>query len=194
MKMILALLLAAALPALAENTNKVDEQLEDKFAQAVVLARAGLYDEADAICQQILVQKPDQPTIKQLQREIEEMRQRRQAQDPGYTLRHKLEQMLVPEIHFREAAPGDIIDYLTAQSKELSPDKTALNFVWMVPADVPVKPVTLNLKKVPLADVLDYVTQLAGLKYRVEAHAVVIYKPETEKPIPPATEPNAKSK
>ena len=30
-------------------------------------------------------------------------------------------------------------------------------------------PVTLNLKNVPLSDVLKYVTQIAGLKYRVEA-------------------------
>ena len=56
-----------------------------------------------------------------------------------------------------------------------------------MPADTKLNPVTLNLKKVPFTDVLNYVTQLAGLKYRVDAHAVVIYKPE-----PPSPEPNVK--
>ena len=43
-----------------------------------------------------------------------------------------------------------------------------------------------------MQDALDYVTQLAGLKYRVDAHAVVIYKPAPEKPVPPATESHVK--
>jgi type II secretory pathway component GspD/PulD (secretin) len=37
--------------------------------------------------------------------------------------------------------------------------------------------VTLNLRSVPLADVLKYVTESAGLRYRVDPHAVVIYQP-----------------
>ena len=36
---------------------------------------------------------------------------------------------------------------------------------------------TLNLHNIPLADVLKYVTESAGLRYRTDAHAVVIYKP-----------------
>ena len=102
------------------------------------------------------------------------------------------EQGLRYRIPFRDVS--DVIDYLTMQSKDLSPDKTTINFVWMVPTNLPLKPVTLNLKNVPLSDVLKYVTQIAGLKYRVEANAVVVYKPEPEKAIPPATEPNAKPK
>ena len=188
MKALLMILFATA--ALAGETNTLsDEQLGDKLAQAIVLARAGLYEEAEAACKQILAQKPDQPTVKQLLREIEELRRAREAADPGYAIRRKLDEIILPEVSFRRASPAELIEYLKAESKKHSPDKSEINFVWLVPAGTKLNPVTLNLKNVPLADVLGYVTQLAGLRYRVDAHAVVIYKPEPEKPIPPASEP-----
>lgn len=194
MKTILATLLLAV-GVYGAETNKVtlsDEQLGEKLAQAIMLGRVGLYAEAEATCREILAQKPDQPTAKQLLRELQEQRGKRETQDPGFSLRHKLGQIIVPEVNFRDASPADVIEYLRDTSKKLSPDKTEINFVWQVPADATLNSITLNLKKVPLADMLDYVTQLAKLKYRVDAHAVVIYKPEPEKPIPPAIEPNVR--
>src|SRR5437879_6107922 len=121
MKMLLMILFASA--ALAGETNTLsEEQLGDKLTQAIILARAGLYGEAEAACKEILAQKPDQPTIKQLLREIEELRRKREAADPGYALRHKLEQIVLPEVSFRQAAPADVIEYLNAESKKLSAD------------------------------------------------------------------------
>ena len=184
------ILLASA--ALAGETNTLND---DQLVQpAIILARAGLYGEAEAVCKEILAQKPGQPKVKQLLREIEELRQKREAADPSYALRNKLEKIIVPEVSVRQAAPADVIEYLNAEANKRSPDKTQINFVWLVPAGIKLNPVTLNLRNVPLTDVLNFVTQLAGLRYRVEAHAVVIYKSEPERRIPPATEPNAKSK
>ncbi len=195
MKALFIMLLAVTVGA--AETNKValtDDQLGDKLAQAIILARAGLYSEAEVLCKEILDQKPDQPTVKQLLREIQGHRHVRESQDAGAALRHKLDQIVVPEVSFREATPGDVVEYLSAEAQKLSPDKTQINFVWLVPADTKLNAISLNLKNVPFTDVLSYVTQLVGLKYRVEAHGVVIYKPEPEKPIPPATEPNVKSR
>lgn len=188
MKALMLILIASA--ALAAETNTVNQpQLEDKFAQAVLLARVGLYDEAAVLCKEILTNKPDQPTVQQLLREIEEKQRQREAQDAGYALRRQLEQLVLAEVNFRSANPSDVVEFLAAESKKLSADKTPINFVWLVPADAKLTPVTLNLRNVPFTDVLNYVTQMAGLKYRVDAHAVAIYKPETARPIPPASEP-----
>jgi hypothetical protein len=193
MKVILAIVLAVTCCVVwADDTNKAavtDEQLGDKLKQAIVLGRVGLYDEAETLCKEILAQKPDQPTVKELLRELEDLRHKREAKDPGYALRRNLEQMLVPIVSFRQAAPADVLDFLSAEAKKLTPDKTAINFVWLVPPDAKLNPVTLNLKNVPFIDVLNYFTQLAGLRYRIDAHAVVFYRPEPDKPIPPASEP-----
>jgi hypothetical protein len=177
-----------ALVSFAEPPPMTDEHLDQLLVQAVMLARAGLYDEAEVRCKEILAQKPEQPTVKQLLREIDEHRHR----EPGYELKRTLEKTIVPELTFRAAAPADVVEFLHTESKKLTADKSEINFVWQVPADVKLPPVTLSLRKIPLRDALDYVTQLAKLRYRVDAHAVVIYQPAAETPVPPATEPNVK--
>jgi len=193
MKTWLMIFLATA--TLAAETNKLsDEKLEDKYTQAVMMARVGLYEEAAAACKEILAQKPDEPTVKRLLREIDDAQRRRKEQDPGYELRGRLEKITVSEVNFRQAAPADVIEFLNAETKKITGEKEGINFVWIVLADTKLNPVTLNLRHVPLTDVLGYVTQLAGLRYRVDAHAVVIYKPGPEKPIPPVSEPDAKAK
>jgi hypothetical protein len=182
----LLLILLATVACAGETNTLSDNQL---MQQAIVLARAGLYTEAAAVCKEILGRTPDQPAAKQLLHEIEELRRKREAADPGYALRNKLEQIIVPEVIFREAAPADVVEYLKVEANKLSPDKMPIDFVWSVLADARLRPVTFNLRNVPLSDALGYVTQLAGLRYRVEARAVVIYKPEPERAIPPASEP-----
>jgi hypothetical protein len=190
-----ALCLASPVTAEPTDTNKVaatEDQLGEKLAQAIMLARVGLYDEAETLCKQILAQKPDQPTVKQLLREIDEQRHRLHAQDPGYDLKQKLRQTIVPEVSVRNASPADVIEILRRESKSLTPDSSEINFVWQVSPEAKLPPVTLNLRKIPMLDVVEYVTQIAALRYRVDAHAVVIYQPQPEKPVPPATEPNVK--
>src|SRR5437762_1060369 len=103
MRMLVILLLAVTTQA-AETIQFTDEQLGEKLAQAIVLARAGLYGEAEVLCKQILAQKPYQPTVNQLLREIEQQRAKYEAQDPGYALKRTLRETVVPEVKFREAA------------------------------------------------------------------------------------------
>src|SRR5438477_4143062 len=108
MKTLLMVLFASA--ALAGETNTPSE--DQLTQQAIILARAGLYGEAETVCKQILAQKPDQPTVKQLLREIEELGQKREATEPGYAMRNKHEQIVVREVRFHQAAQADVIEFL----------------------------------------------------------------------------------
>jgi hypothetical protein len=105
------------------------------------------------------------------------------------TLKQRIAGTVIPAVHMDQAEPQQVIEWLRAETKKCTPDKTEINFVWQVPATTKLRTVTLNLVKVPLSDVLNYVTQAAGLRYRVERHAVVIHLPEpppTKKPVPNA--------
>ena len=201
--LILALMLTLAGAARAGETNATqstdtnapasgnltDDQLGDLLQQAILLARVGLYDEAVARCQQILQQKPDQPTVKQLLGEIQEKRRQVAPPLPGIELRGKLQDMIVPELNVREAAAADVIEFLRAESKKLTQGIGEVNFVWQVPAGQQLPKVTLNLKNVPMLDAIRYVTELAKLRYRVDEHAVVVYPPEGAEAAPGASTP-----
>jgi general secretion pathway protein D len=119
----------------------------------------------------------------------------------------KLNEIVIPEINYREAVVSDVITFLSDESRHLDKEKVGVNIVLSsgisgppaktgpVPAVAPTAPgaevaaptaptaetaesfgqkITLSLHDVPLIDALKYVTQLAGLKYRIESSAVLI--------------------
>lgn len=161
-----------------------DDQLGDLLQQATRLARVGLYDEAETRCRQILEQKPDQPTVKQLLLEIQEKRSPITRRSPGAELTRTLGNLIIPELIVREANPADVIERLRDESRKLTGGKGEINFVWQVPPGRALSKVTLNLKNVPMLDVIRYVTTLARLDYRVDSRAVVIFLAEPESGAP----------
>ena len=158
----------------APPVRLTDDKLDETLQAAVLLARMGLYDEAEERCKQILAQEPDQPAVKQL---LNEIQQKRHEHNLSGDLRRKLDETVIPEVSVQETPVIDVIGFLREQSQKLSSDKTPINLVWQAPEDAKATKVTLSLRKIPLADVLKYVTEIAGLRYRVDTHAVVIYKP-----------------
>jgi hypothetical protein len=188
---------AAATDTNATTKAKLsDEESGNLLQEAIMLARVGLYDEAEARCKQILEQKPDQPTVNQLLREIQAKRGQIESRLPGADLKRKLGELIIPELTVRAADAANVIEFLRAESKKLTTDKSEINFVWQVPPNQELPKVTLNLKNIPMLDVIRYVTTLAKLSYRIDSHAVVIYfaEPSSTSPASPApADPNVKS-
>jgi len=153
------------------ETNTV--QLNDEQT-VTLLERAGRYDEAKARCLQMLQQNPSDPNAHRLLAEIEYTKYKAQS---STALKETLDEIIIPEVNFRGAGVAEVIDSLQTESQKVSGADTPINFVWQAPEAVKTAKVTLNLRGVPLADVLKYVTESAGLRYRVDPHAVVIYQP-----------------
>ena len=116
------------------------------------------------------------------------------TEDSARVLRKKLDTIVIPELNVREADVRDVIKFIQDESGRLSPDKTGVNFVWLVPAEEKFPPVTMQLRKMPLTEVIRYVLIAARLSYRVEPYAVVIYRESLQPPptAPSAPEPNVK--
>lgn len=111
-------------------------------------------------------------------------------------IQKKLNEIIIPEINFREAVISDVITFLSDESRRLDkPTGVGVNIVLgaVAPAPAPapapgvegepaapavdltgVRKITLSLRNVPLIDALRYVTQLAGMKFRVEPSAVLV--------------------
>lgn len=117
------------------------------------------------------------PTDQTTNRSLAEIQDKNRQQNPWVDLKHALEEIIIPEVNVRDTTIADVIDFLQAESQKHVGHKTAINFVWQAPEGAKTAKVTLNLRSVPLTDVLKYVTESAGLRYRIDPHAVVIYKP-----------------
>lgn len=161
-------------PTTANAAKLSDEQMGEMLQGAILLARMGLYDEAEQQCNKILAQDPKQPMVKQL---LDEIQEKKRQQDSSSDLRHKLDDTVIRELNVRDAPVTDVIEFLRTESEKASTDKTPVNIVWQAPESSKAAKVTLNLHNIPFADVLKYVTESAGLRYRTDAHAIVIYKP-----------------
>jgi hypothetical protein len=155
-------------------TQLTDDQMGEIFQGAILLARMGLYDEAEQQCNRILAQDPKQPTVRRL---LDEIQERKRQEVPSVDLRRKLNDTMIHELNVRDVAVTNVIETLRTESAKVSADKTAINIVWQAPESSKTAKVTLNLHNVPLGEVLNYVTEGAGLRYRADAHAIVIYKP-----------------
>jgi general secretion pathway protein D len=119
-------------------------------------------------------------------------------------LTKKLNSIIIPDINFRDAVITDVVGFLSAESRRLDPDRVGVNIVLQLGESAPapaapmpgtegtpeaapessamggpeVRKVTLSLQKIPLIEALKYVTQVAGLKFRIEPSAVLILPKE----------------
>lgn len=105
----------------------------------------------------------------------------------GFALRKKLKETVVPEFRVSEMPARDAVTHLQTLGGQAAADRTPVNVVWTVPADHPVPAVTLVLYKIPLANALQYVAELSGLRYTVDERAVVITAPAP--PLAATTQP-----
>jgi hypothetical protein len=192
MKMIMffAVISLSLLSTVPAQTNEAPDpaELNRMTMQAIGLKEKGRFIEAEAMLKRLAQFEPDDAGVKLMLAEVAP-KARAQREDPVAVLKRQLDKTVVPEINFREANPLDVIEYLRDESKKYTPDKSDINYVWLVPPDAKVGVVTLSLRSVSLTDVLHYVTQMAGLRYRLDPHAVVIYQSEAE----PTPAPNVKS-
>lgn len=92
-----------------------------------------------------------------------------------FLISEKLRNIVIPELRLNGATIQDAARFLTATTRELDPEGIGVSF--LVKNDQVVqesKPVTLNLKGIPVDEALRYITNLAGVKPRIEEFAVFI--------------------
>lgn len=90
----------------------------------------------------------------------------------------KLERIVLPNVQFSSATLKEAVDFLEAQSREsdileTNPKLRGVQFLLRQGTRAEAT-LSLDLKQVPLMEALRYVTELAGVKFRVEPYAVLI--------------------
>ncbi len=93
---------------------------------------------------------------------------------PKNDIEGQLAKLILPEVNFKEAPIGDVLNYLTTRADELSKGAVVPNFIYKGTAEQrQVTTVSLNLRNVPMSEALKYIGQLTRTKFRYEEHAII---------------------
>ncbi len=90
----------------------------------------------------------------------------------------KLNDIVIPRIEFEDTSLNSVVQYLIGESKDndTSPEKTGVPITLHLNADQmeQIPKITISLDDMPVGEVIRYVCQSTGLKYRVGDRAVII--------------------
>lgn len=95
------------------------------------------------------------------------------------TLQDKMDRIIFPSVQFSGASVEEAIEFLRMKCRDLDiqesdPAKKGVSFI-LKTGDAPsTAKISLDLKDVPMSEALRYVTELAGMKYKIEPYAVLV--------------------
>ncbi len=180
---LLALLLVCFSPTLPAQQNPS----QNLFNQGVRLFNQGQFAEALPLFEEVVRARPDFVYARSYAQRCKAALA--QNQQPKNDLESRLANIILPELSFSDAPIGDILDYLTARSQEISKGETVVNFIYKgTPEQRSGTLVTLSLRNIPLNAAIKYVADLSRSHVRYEPHAVIV-DPNPPAEADPATTP-----
>lgn len=99
--------------------------------------------------------------------------------NPGAYYTEKMQKIIFPQVQFQGAGIEEAVEFLRIKSRdfdniEKDPTKKGVNLI-IKPGTAPsTAQISLDLKDVPMAEALRYITELGGMKYKIEPFAVVV--------------------
>jgi hypothetical protein len=94
--------------------------------------------------------------------------------EPSGSLEQKLSKIVIPNVEFEGTDLPTTLDYLRTKTVEISKGKLQTNFIYKRDPNNPAVPtVTLKLANIPVAELIRYIGELTGTKFKYETYAVV---------------------
>lgn len=98
---------------------------------------------------------------------------------PTVYLSQKMQNIIFPQVQFAGASIDEAVEFLRVKSRDLDVTETDLarkgvNIILKAGDNPSTASISLDLKDVPMIEALRYVTELAGMKFKVEPFAVLI--------------------
>ena len=93
----------------------------------------------------------------------------------NFLVSQKLQSLVIKDVDFTDATIDDAVSFLTAKSREVDSEGSGISFIVKnEKARTEAKPFSLRLSNVPIGEVLRYICNIAGVKYKAEEFAVFI--------------------
>lgn len=91
----------------------------------------------------------------------------------------KMQRIIFPAVQFQGASIEEAIEFMRIKSRdydtvERDPAKRGVNLILKAGSTPSTAQISLDLKDVPMVEALRYITELAGMKYKIEPFAVIV--------------------
>ncbi|MDF7798062.1 hypothetical protein P4C99_01205 [Pontiellaceae bacterium B1224] len=89
----------------------------------------------------------------------------------------RLQKITIPSLDFREANIKDVVLFLTETARRQDPSKQGVNILLLGMEDSPVEDannITISIRDMSLYEALQYIVEMASLKFEVQAKAVAV--------------------
>ncbi len=154
-------------PALAQGPSA-----QQIFQEGVGLYKAERYAEAKVRFERVLRAQPNYAPARSFLARTNLAIAKGGPKLPG--LDQKLQGLMLPQLNFDEAPVGDVLDFLAKRVTEISDGKVGANVIFKGTEEERARPITMQLRNVPVTEAFRYVTEVSRLQLRYEPHAVVV--------------------
>ncbi len=110
---------------------------------------------------------------------------------PRNSTQEALQKLIMEKVELREASLAETLEFLKQKGNQLGGGKVAINFVMQLDEQTQNAKITIALQKVPYAEVLRYVGDLAGVQFVYEPYAIVVKPKGAPQPAPTTETPGA---
>jgi hypothetical protein len=183
MKTTTLLLCAAALAAFSPFSVRAADDIHVIYEEGRAAFNAGQFDLARERLAIVLAKAPNHLPTQAMMAQIE-----RQLGPDNTSLRKSYEKIILERVEFNEVTLDEALQGVRALSLKATGGKVAPNVIVKDP-QIGKKPVSLNLAQVPLSEVLNYLSQLAGARISYDKNAVVIGSIADVRPVVTPTPP-----
>ncbi len=90
------------------------------------------------------------------------------------SVREQVRETVVPRVEYRDEGVDRAFEHLSNRSRELDPEGRGINIIYRGPDGDAAPRITLSLRRISLYEAIRYITQVAGLHYRIDDNAVFI--------------------
>ncbi len=112
--------------------------------------------------------------ISYLRRIVADELAQRNGKAPVNATQEALKKLIMEKVELREASLAEALEFLKQKGNQLGGGKVAINFVLQLDEQTQNAKITITLQKVPFAEVLRYVGDLAGVTFVYEPYAIVV--------------------
>jgi len=160
--------------ALASVVALHAETVQEVYARGVRAYIGGDTDMAKVLFAQVIAADPGNQSAAAYMRRIELL------SASNADLKKRTEKLMVSKVDFHDASLNSVLDWLP---KLAAQQKATLNIVRLFPKPYgDEKQITLQLTNIPMSNVLDYVSQLGGLKLDYQKNAIVLSMADKAEP------------